>query len=78
MNILLRLPVEIDLGGVYLPPVLLAVIAGVGMAMAITHLLNRLDLVRFIWYPPLFFLALSVICTCLAGCLVFPFVVPPL
>lgn len=58
-----HLPMEISLGGIYFPPLMFAVILGVLMAWVITRLLNRLHLARFIWHPPLFFLALAVICT---------------
>ena len=58
-----HLPSEISLGGIYFPPLLFAGLLGVFMAWVITRILNRMDLARFVWYPPLFFLALSVICT---------------
>lgn len=58
-----NLPSEVSLGGIYFPPLLIAGLLGVFMAWVITRILNRMDLARFVWYPPLFFLALSVICT---------------
>ena len=54
-----RIPMELSLSGVYLSPLLLASVLGVLTAWMITRILNRLDLARFVWYPPLFFLALT-------------------
>ncbi len=67
-----HLPSEISLGGIYFPPLFFAVILGVLMAWIITRILNWLDLSRFIWSPPLFFLALSVICTGFVGYFIIP------
>ena len=67
-----HLPSEISLGGIYFPPLLFAVLLGVLMAWIITRILNRLDLARFVWYPPLFFLALCVICTGFVGHFIIP------
>lgn len=58
-----HLPSEMSFWGIYVPPLLPAVLLGVVMAWIITRILNRMGLARFIWYPPLFFLALSVVCT---------------
>ena len=58
---------EIAIGGIYFPPVLFAILLGVILAGLVARLLNRLRLTRFIWHPPLFFVALSVICTRLVG-----------
>lgn len=67
-----HLPSEISLGGIYFPPLLFAAMLGVLMAWLITRILNRLDMARFVWYPPLFFLALSVICTGFVGYFIIP------
>jgi hypothetical protein len=67
------IPMEISWWGVYLPPVLPAALLGLLAAWVITRILNRFDLARFVWYPPLFFLALAVICTGLVGRFLFPF-----
>ena len=66
------LPIEVSIGGVYFPPILLATVSGVVLAWVITRLLNRLGLSQFIWYPPLFFLALAVICTGLVSFIFLP------
>lgn len=57
-----ELPMEISLGGVFFPPLLLASIAGVLVAALITMTMNRYDWNRFVWHPPLFFVSLAVIC----------------
>lgn len=52
---------EINLDGVYLPP-LLGYLAGAGMAWyALRYLFNQLGVYRFVWHPPLFNTALYVI-----------------
>ena len=66
------LPIEVSLFGVYFPPILLATVSGVLLAWCVTRLLNRLGLSQFIWYPPLFFLALAVICTGLVSFIFLP------
>jgi hypothetical protein len=69
---MLFVPAEISIAGVYFPPLLLA--AGLGaLAAALTVLtLNRYRLSRFFYYPPLIFLALTVIYTGLIGTIVIP------
>jgi hypothetical protein len=66
------IPKEFVIGGVYFPPLLIAGILGV-LATALTAmLLNRFRLSRFIYYPPLVFLALAVIYTVLIGTFLIP------
>ena len=67
------IPMEISWWGVYLSPVLPAALLGLLAAWVITRILNRFDLARFVCYPPLFFLALAVICTGLVGRFLIPF-----
>jgi hypothetical protein len=57
------LPHEIALGGVYLPPLLIAATVGIVAAFAAARLLNRFRISRFFFYPPAVFLALTVIFT---------------
>lgn len=64
---------EISWCGVYVSPIVPAAIVGVLVAWLITRILNWFDLARFVWYPPVFFLALAVICTGLVGRYLFPF-----
>lgn len=68
-----QIPSEFVIGGVYFSPLLLASLLGVAIAWLLTRLLNRLDLARFVWWPPLFFLALCVICTGVVGVFLIPF-----
>lgn len=68
-----QVPMEVSISGVYLSPVLVACFLGVVLAWIITRILNRFDLARFVWYPPLFFLALVIICTGLVGRFIIPF-----
>lgn len=67
------MPSELVIGGVYLSPLLVASILGVILAWVLTQILNLLELSRFVWWPPLFFLALAVICTALIGKFFIPF-----
>ena len=62
-------PHEVSIFGVYFPPLLLAAIPGVTAAALTALLLNRYRLSRFMVYPPLIFLALSVVYTRLIGAL---------
>ena len=67
-----NIPGEIALGGIYFPPVLFAILLGVLLAGLVARLLNRLNLTRFIWHPPLFFVALAVVCTRLVDLFIIP------
>jgi len=67
-----HLPIEVSICGIYFSPILLATVLGVMLAWVITRLLNRFGLAQFIWYPPLFFLALAVICTGLVSFFIIP------
>ena len=62
-----QIPHEFAIGGVFMPPLLIAAILGAIAAMATARLLNRLRLSKYFFYPPLVFLALAVICTVLIG-----------
>ena len=66
------IPKEFAIGGIYFPPLLIASILGVVAAVLTASLLNRYRLSRFIYYPPLIFLALAVIYTGLIGTFVIP------
>ena len=65
-------PMEIAIGGIYFPPIMFAILLGVVLASFIARLLNRFNLTRFIWHPPLLFIALSVVCTRLVGIYIIP------
>ncbi len=65
-------PSEFAIGGVYFPPLLIAAFVGVTAAVLTAYLLNRFRLSRFFFYPPLVFLALAAIYTCIIGTYVIP------
>ena len=67
------IPHEISIAGVYFSPMLLSAIPGVAAAGLTAVLLNRYRLSRFFVYPPLIFVALSVLYTSLIGALWLPF-----
>ncbi len=69
----MNIPVEFNLGGVYLPPLLVATVIGVVIAVATTFVMNHFRLSRYFAYLPLVFIALVVIFTVLAGTVLIPF-----
>ena len=60
-------PHEFTLGGIYLPPLLIAAFLGTLAAMVTARMLNRYRLSNYFFYPPLVFVALMVIYTVLIG-----------
>jgi hypothetical protein len=54
---------EIDLFGVFLPPLLVWLAIGLLLSAALRAILRRLGLYRYVWHRPLFDLALLVILT---------------
>ena len=66
------LPHEFTIGGVYFPPLLIAGILGAAAAALTATALNRYRLSRFFFYPPLVFVALTVIYTGLIGTFFIP------
>ena len=65
-------PSEVNIMGVYAPPLMIAVILGT-IAMVLTvYLLNRHRLSRYFLYPELVMLALVSIYTTIIGTLVIP------
>ncbi len=65
-------PAEVNILGVYFPPLLLAGIVGVTGAAFTALALNRYRLSRYFYYPPVVFLALAVIYTGLIGTILIP------
>lgn len=61
------MPHEFAIGGVYMPPLLIAAILGTIAAVATIRLLNRYRLSRYFFYPPLVFVALAIIYTVFIG-----------
>ena len=66
-------PTEVTVGGVYLPPMLVAGTIGVLLAYLTARLLNRYRLSRYFFYPPLVFVALTVLYTVVVGYVLVPF-----
>ena len=60
-------PHEIAIGGVYMPPLLIASLLGAIAAVFTARQLNRYRLSRYFFYPPLVFVAMTVIYTVLIG-----------
>jgi hypothetical protein len=52
---------ELDLYGVFVPPLLLMVIASMPLAAAVRLVLTGLGFYRFVWHRPLFDLSVFVI-----------------
>jgi hypothetical protein len=69
----MNVPSEFAIGGVYMPPLLIAAVIGTVMAVVVAQLLNRYRLSRYLFYPPLVFVALTVFFTVLVGATVLPF-----
>ena len=66
------IPREFALGGVFLPPLLVAGILGLFLSWITAVILNRLRISRFFFYPPLVYVALLVIYTVALGTFLFP------
>ncbi|RKZ44642.1 MAG: DUF1656 domain-containing protein [Gammaproteobacteria bacterium] len=62
-----QLPHEFAIGGVYMPPLLVAALLGVLVTVLTAHLLNRYRLSRYFFYPPLVSLSMMVIYTVFIG-----------
>ena len=61
------MPHEFAIGGVYMPPLLVAALLGTIAAVVTARLLNRYRLSRYFFYPPLVFVALAIIYTVFIG-----------
>ena len=60
-------PSEIQILGVYFPPLFVAILAGLLCALGLARLLNWTGLSRFFWHPPLAFTALWLLSAALVG-----------
>ena len=69
---MINIPNEFNIGGVYMPPLLVATLLGVAAASLTAKLLNRYRLSQFFYHPPLVFVALAVIYTGLIGTFLIP------
>ncbi len=67
-----RIPSEFAIGGIFLPPFLVAGLVALGLAWITAAILNRLRISRYFFYPPLVYAALVVIYTILLGTFLFP------
>lgn len=61
------IPHEFAVGGVYLPPLLIAAMVGISLALLTTRWLNRHRWSQYFYYPPLVSLALMVMYTLFIG-----------
>ncbi len=68
----MRIPSEFAIGGVYMPPLLVAGVLGAVLAVATASWLNRTRLSRHFFYPPLVFVAMTVIYTVVIGTFFIP------
>ena len=66
------IPHEFAVGGVFMPPLLVASLFGAIAAVITIRLLNRYRLAKYFFYPPLVFVALAVIYTGLIGTFIIP------
>ena len=64
---MMPLPHEFAMGGIYMPPLLVASAFGIMAAILTAGFLNRHRLSRFFFYPPLVSMSLAVIYTILFG-----------
>ena len=64
---MIPIPHEFAIGGVFMPPLLVASLFGTIAAVVTARLLNRYRLSRYFFYPPLVFLTLMVIYTVFIG-----------
>ena len=60
-------PSEVQILGMYFPPLFVAIVAGLVCAMVVAQLLNLTGLSRFFWHPPLAFAALWLLAAALTG-----------
>jgi hypothetical protein len=61
------IPHEFAIGGVFMPPLMIASFLGILAAVVTAFVLNRFRLSRYFFYPPLVLLALAVIYTIVIG-----------
>ena len=61
------IPHEFAVGGVYIPPLLVASLLGLIATLVTGHLLDRYQLSKYFFYPPVVSLALTIIYTVFIG-----------
>ena len=62
---LVGIPSEVQILGVYFPPLFVSIVAGLLCAMVVAKLLNLTRISRFFWHPPLANAALWLLATAL-------------
>jgi len=65
-------PAEWCVGGIYMAVLPLYIIMGLLLTAGVGYLLNRWNLERYIWHPPLFLLSCWIIIVCTLGLLFSP------
>jgi uncharacterized integral membrane protein len=60
-------PSEVQILGVYFPPLFVAIVIGLLCAVVVAQLLNQTGLSRFFWHPPLANAALWLLASALIG-----------
>ena len=66
-----QVPHEFAIGGVLMPPMLIAALLGAVAASITARLLNRCRMSKYLYCPPIVFLALMIIYTILIERLIF-------
>ena len=66
-SMMLPIPHEFAIGGVYMPPLLVAALLGTIAAVVTARMLDRYRLSKYLFYPPAVLLALLIIYTVLIG-----------
>jgi hypothetical protein len=64
------IPHEFAIGGVFIPPLMIASLLGILAAVVTAFVLNRFRLSLYFFYPPLVLFSLAVIYTIVIGTLV--------
>ena len=67
-----RTPHEFALGGIYLPPLMVASLLALMITVVLARLLNKYRISRYFFYPPLAFVAMLTIFTVLVGTFILP------
>jgi hypothetical protein len=68
-----QIPHEIAIGGIYMPPLFVAALMGIVLAIIAAKILNKYRLSKYFFYPPLVFVAMVVIFTVLVENILFMF-----
>jgi hypothetical protein len=58
-----QIPHELSISGIYMPPLFVAALVGIVLAIITAKLLNKYRLSNYLYYPPLVFVSMVVIFT---------------